>query len=97
MLPETHHLINGFKVVVKPPTPKMQLAWDVPVTTEFRASVNQWMIEFFGYQPDEIIGDSQVIICEREKTFFMTQAMWAEFKRQLDTSEKYSKWVTPTA
>ncbi len=34
-------------------TPRMQLSPDVPVTQAFRAEVNAWMIDFFGYNEDE--------------------------------------------
>lgn len=42
--------ILGLKVAVVKPQPKMQLSHDCPVTDDFRKEMNQWMIEFFGYQ-----------------------------------------------
>lgn len=35
-------------------TPKMQLSSDVMVTDAFRAEINAWMIDFFGYKEDEV-------------------------------------------
>lgn len=40
---------SGLKVIVQHPTPKMQLSATCPVSDEFRAEFNLWLIEFFGY------------------------------------------------
>ena len=34
--------------------PKMQLSLDVPVSDGFRAEINKWMVDFFGYETEEI-------------------------------------------
>lgn len=40
----------GIQVVEAARWPKMQLSADCPVTDEFRAEMNAWMAEFFGYE-----------------------------------------------
>jgi hypothetical protein len=57
---------NGFKVIVRQPFPKMQLASNVPVTDEFRAEINAWMLEFFGTDAE------QVYVCAITRTMFVT-------------------------
>jgi len=37
------------------PKPKMTLSERVPVTPEFRAEMNAWMADFFGYDEGQIL------------------------------------------
>lgn len=48
--------IFGMNVMINPipPQPKMTLSLNVPVTEKFRAEVNAWMLEFFGYEEERI-------------------------------------------
>ncbi|CAB4163144.1 hypothetical protein UFOVP814_5 [uncultured Caudovirales phage] len=46
--------LNGMAVYIREPAPKMTLSEKVPVTDEFRASVNAWMLDFFGHEQDYI-------------------------------------------
>jgi hypothetical protein len=41
-------IFNGIRVFVSPDVPKMQLSKDCPVTDDYRADTNAWMIRFFG-------------------------------------------------
>lgn len=45
---EPFQTMNGLKIVILQPTPKMKLSPDVPVTDEFRSAFNTWALEFFG-------------------------------------------------
>lgn len=40
--------LYGIRVVVTPDAPRMQLSEDCPVTPDFRAEMNAWMVGFFG-------------------------------------------------
>lgn len=51
--------LNGYNVMVTPDLPKMKLSDDCPVTPEFRAEINAWMVVFFG--TTNIIADGQMI------------------------------------
>lgn len=44
----------GLDVIVDTPQPKMQLSPHVQVSDEFRAKMNAWMLEFFGWH-DNIV------------------------------------------
>lgn len=50
---------NGVTFQVVPDRPKMQLSADCPVTDDYRADTNAWMIRFFGMvnpmKDDEVI------------------------------------------
>lgn len=50
---------NGITFQVVPDRPKMQLSADCPVTDDYRADTNAWMIRFFGtwnpLKDDEVI------------------------------------------
>jgi len=51
--------LYGRPIVVQPDTQKRKLSEDVPVTEEFRAEINNWMLQFFGYT--NIVDDGQVL------------------------------------
>ena len=51
--------LYGVRVVVTPDTPRMQLSEDCPVTPEFRAEMNAWMLGFFGVT--NTVEDNQVL------------------------------------
>mgnify|MGYP000169641072 CR=1 FL=1 len=67
--------LNGMNVCIREPRPKMTLSEQVPVTDEFRASINAWMLEFFGTDED------LVFIMEPINTIFMSSRNWAEIRK----------------
>lgn len=89
----SHQLPHGFSVIIRQPAPKMQLAYSVPVTPEFRAQVNKWMIEFFGYIPFTPEEHSKVFMNHADKTIIMTEEAWQTFKNACAESERYKGWV----
>lgn len=48
MLPFEVFPWNGLQVNIVKDRPRMQLSEDCPVTEEFRAETNAWMVSFFG-------------------------------------------------
>ena len=71
--------IQGLEVVIRQPAPKMQLSADVPVTDEFRAEINAWMINFFGFGETDIWGRNihdEVIISQDQGVIFMSQKIF---------------------
>lgn len=40
--------LGGVALYVLPDTPRMQLSPECPVTEDFRAEMNAWMVDFFG-------------------------------------------------
>ena len=63
------HNVFGMQICTNPiaDTPKMTLAENVPVTPEFRASINAWMVDFFGierriFKIDHPITGGEVVI-----------------------------------
>lgn len=79
------NMLNGINVVLREPIPKMTLSHNVPLTDEFRASINAWLAEFFGYYPDH------VLYSEREKTLFMSSANWEKLKTTIDNQIEGTK------
>lgn len=51
-------------IVPPPPRPKMTLSKNVMVRDEFRAEMDAWLIEFFGYE-DDIFKDKVYIMDNR--------------------------------
>jgi hypothetical protein len=90
---QSHLLPHGYSVIIRQPVPKMQLAYSVPVTPEFRAEVNQWMIEFFGYIPFPPEEHNRVVMSHTNKTIVMTAQAWDTFKKAVRESERYAGWV----
>jgi hypothetical protein len=71
--------IGAYKIIVSPYVPlnpKMTLAENVPVTKEFRAMMNAWMLEFFG-------GTEQVIVSELTSEIFMLPSTFEKMKEKL--------------
>lgn len=89
----SHQLPHGYSVIIRKPPPKMQLAYSVPVTPEFRAEVNQWMIEFFGYIPFPPQEHNRAFMNHTDKTIIMTEEAWQTFKLACGESEKYAGWI----
>lgn len=56
--------------------PKMTLSLDVPVTDEFRADINKWMLEFFGKEENMVI--------ETPDAFHMCSEDWNRLKATVD-------------
>lgn len=69
-------IINGYKVVTERPTPKMRLSEKVPVTDEFRAEINAWMIRFFG-MAEPVVPKGQAIVIEINKTIMVREEDYA--------------------
>lgn len=57
--------------------PKMTLALNVPVTDEFRAATNKWMLEFFGKQTENMV-------IETPDAFHMCSEDWNRLKATVD-------------
>ena len=89
----SHQLPHGYDVIIRQPAPKMQLAYNVPVTPEFRAQVNKWMIEFFGYIPFPPEEHAKVYMNRGNKTINMTEEAWQAFKKACAESERYAGWI----
>lgn len=66
-LPELTYM--GYKVMIVPPRPRMQLSDDCPVTPEFRKEMNQWMADFFGEHPDMLISEKLSIVWMTETQY----------------------------
>lgn len=73
--------INGYKVVISRPMPRMQLSDKVPVTDEFRAEINAWMIGFFGMR--SLIPRGQVIVSETTRTMYVNEADYDQLRREI--------------
>jgi len=66
----------GHEVVVLHPQPKMRLSKAVPVTDEFRAEIDAWMLEFFGMQEPLIAKDRMLVVKDPftgQKTIFCSE------------------------
>ena len=74
--------IHGYDVVIREPAQKMTLSSSVSVTDEFRASVNAWMADFFGFYPDEILCSNIT------KTIYMSSRNLAKLKQQVKESQQ---------
>jgi hypothetical protein len=59
-------VLNGYSIVAGQTYPKMQLSEKVPVTPEFRAEINAWMADFFGYAC--VVPEGQVFFLKLERT-----------------------------
>ena len=69
--------LNGIDIVIREPMQKMHLSSSVPVTPEFRASVDAWMADFFGFYPDHIL------YSEIKNTIFISSANLAKLKEHI--------------
>jgi hypothetical protein len=74
--------LHGYDIVIREPAQKMTLSLSVPVTDEFRASVNAWMAGFFGFYPDEIL------CSEISKTIYISSKNLAELKKQVKENQQ---------
>lgn len=70
-------MLFGMKVFVSPDVPKMTLSEDVPVTPEFRAYIDAWMLSFFGTR--NLLNDGQVIVIENQ-SFHMNPRTYSQMK-----------------
>ena len=79
-LATTVQQFNGLKIQISPDLPKMQLSEDCPVSDEFRADINDWMKQFFGYS--NIIEDGQILttFAEQQQLLIMNPRTYALFK-----------------
>lgn len=73
---------NGYNIVLREPLQKMTLSSSVPVTEEFRASVNAWMADFFGFYADEILHS------EVTKTIYMSSKNLAKLKQLIKENQE---------
>lgn len=74
--------IYGYGIVIREPAQKMTLSSSVSVTDEFRASVNAWMANFFGFYPDEIL------CSDITKTIYMSSQNLAKLKQQVKENQQ---------
>ena len=79
---------DGYKVLIHMPAPKMQLSADCPVSDYMRAATNAWLVEFFGYKPDPIIDDGEVIILHASKELIMSHKTWSVLFKHLKVSSR---------
>lgn len=82
------HSLQGCQVVIVHDQPRMKLAANVPVSDEFRAEIDQWMLEFFGTV--SLLDDNQVIKFQNTRwgtTMYMNARCYEMFKHQLQTKE----------
>lgn len=70
--------LMGKNVVVVNPRPRMQLSKAVPVTDEFRAEINAWMLGFFGVQYDIEKGETLATA----ETIFMRKDDYEELRNR---------------
>jgi hypothetical protein len=76
--------IVGMKVVMVPSKPRMTLSGKVPVTPEFRAEINVWMAEFFGYE--SVIEDDKIIVDKANNTIFVNERTYHQLRKVEDTN-----------
>lgn len=70
--------IYGMRVIIDDSVvPKMQLSADCPVTEDYRADTNAWMIRFFGVR--KAIPDGQVL--NGKSRFIMNSCTWNALKK----------------
>ena len=81
-------MLTGYKVIIHQPVPKMQLSEECPVTADFRKEINQWMLGFFGYKPDDIIDNDKVVVLHASKEMIMSRKVWKQFYAQMSLSQK---------
>ena len=73
--------IHGLDVVISSDYPKMQLSKDCPVTPEFRAEINAWMVEFFGVS--NVCPDGQFYVIEAHQQIVMNQRTYRQLVEAL--------------
>jgi hypothetical protein len=76
---------NGLRVSISQPYQKanVQLSQNVTVSDEFRKTMNEWCLEFFGWEYGELVTDGQVIkagevLVMNQKTFDLLKAELAK-------------------
>ncbi len=76
------HDMSGMRVYISPDIvhPKMQLSEDCPVTPDFRAEVNAWMLEFFGTVTENLVPDNQVMVCEKTGAIYVNPRTFARLE-----------------
>ena len=70
----------GKEVCISGRTPKMQLAPGDYITKEFRAEIDAWLIDFFGY--NELVKDDEVIEVMGSQ-LFMNRSTYQKLLRAL--------------
>lgn len=70
--------LGGLEVVVVGDHPKMTLSPDVPVTDEFRAETNLWMLRFFGTTC--LVKDGETIVSRVNGKVFVNARTLHELK-----------------
>lgn len=99
MLPLEMFPWNGLQVNVTEDRPRMQLSEDCPVTEEFRAETNAWMVSFFGTTntiPDGIVYQNTTtfqLFCNPRTATLIRRAVAME-KTMADMNAKTSTLVT---
>lgn len=79
---DAQHEFGGMKLYVNPDTvrPKMQLSDDCPVTPDFRAEMNAWMLEFFGSVVENSVPDGVALASSRYGAFHVNPRTFAALK-----------------
>ena len=70
--------LYGFKVMVTPDTPRMQLSEHVLVSDEFRVKTNAWLLDFFG--GINLIKDGDTLLNKRDQVIFVNPRMFEKLK-----------------
>lgn len=69
----------GCKIIVTYDVPKMVLSEDCPVTPEFRAEINAWLIGFFGFS--NTVEDGKAV--QVGNTLMMNPRTYKEFQKSV--------------
>lgn len=78
--------LNGYKVIIHKPVPKLQLSEDCPVSDDFRIEINAWLIDFFGYEKDSIIDSGDIIMLHASREMIMSQETHTKLYNHLQLS-----------
>lgn len=68
----------GFKVFVLPDRPKMKLSPECPVTPDFRAEMDAWLLSFFGIE--NALKDGQSIVSETMRLVYVNPRTYQQLR-----------------
>ena len=71
--------MNGYRIVLVKPIPRMELAANVPVTEEFRKKHNAWCLEFFG--ANYLIPKGQTLLDKKAGILYVREDDYAKLKK----------------
>lgn len=78
-------ILSGYNIVVASAHPRMTLSEKVPVTPEFRAEMDSWLLQFFGTHCP--VKRGEVFVLEAERSMVVHPADYAELCRSAKTGE----------